>query len=373
VTSHNHSYAALSRIASVDPPGGIATPFLAVDLDAMERNIRRMAEYFAGRRASVRPHLKHHKCTEIALLQLAAGASGMTCATSDEVAAAVGAGISDVLLANVVTDRARLASVAAAAAKAAVTIAVDSPEAAELASDAAVQHGVSLRVVVEVDIGMRRSGVTSADEAVALAKHLALLPGLVFWGVMAYEGHLVAIEDRAQRSAAVREAFAMIPELLADLDRAGFKVRMVTGGAASTFESAGNLPFMTDIQTGAYVLMDGAYSRLLPEFEPALAAISTVATSRPGRPLVIDVGAKRMSTDWGDPMLAGYQATRVATSEEHCRFLLSGTSRPQVGERVAVIPGHSCSTVSFHRSMFGFRGNRFERVLRVDARDQLAC
>jgi D-serine deaminase-like pyridoxal phosphate-dependent protein len=209
VTSGSHRYAALSRMASLEPPGGIATSFLAIDLEAMERNIRRMAASFAGRGASLRPHLKHHKFTEIALLQQATGASGMTCATAEEVAAAVGVGISDVLLANVVTDRTRLASVAKAA------------DAAELASDAAVQHDVGLREVVEVDAGMRRSGVASADEAVGLAKHLALLPGLVFWGVMTYEGHLVAIEDRARRSSAVLDAFAMIPELLADLDRAG--------------------------------------------------------------------------------------------------------------------------------------------------------
>jgi D-serine deaminase-like pyridoxal phosphate-dependent protein len=148
-------------------------------------------------------------------------------------------------------------------------------------------------------------------------------------------------------------------------------VRVVTGGADSIFESAGNLPFMTDIQADGYVLMDCAYSRLVPEFEPALAAIVTVATSRPGRPLVVDAGTKRMSTDWSEPVLADYQATHFATSEEHSRFLLSGTSRPQVGKRVAVIPGHSCSTVGFRRSMLEFRENRFERVLRFDASDQL--
>ena len=174
--------------ASVELPGQ-ATPFAVVDLDGMERNIARMARYFSERPANLRPHFKHHKCSEIARMQIAAGAVGITCQTTDEVAAAVRAGIGDVLIASVVTDRTRLASLARSAADARVTVAVDSAAAAGMAAEAAARAGVVLEVVVEYDIGMHRSGVESIAEAVALAEHLAALPGLEFRGVMAYEGH----------------------------------------------------------------------------------------------------------------------------------------------------------------------------------------
>jgi D-serine deaminase-like pyridoxal phosphate-dependent protein len=346
------------------------TPFLVVDLDAMERNLERMAAYFADRPAALRPHLKHHKCTEIARMQLDAGATGITCATSDELAAAVRAGIRDVLVANVVTDRARLASIAQCARNADVTIAVDSDASTRLASAAATGAGSALGVLVEYDIGMRRSGVGSIREALELAALVAESPGLSFRGIQAYEGNLVGVPDRAERAARVRDAFSEMPELLRALADRGFEIEMFTGGAASTYDVVGDLPYMTDVQAGTYVLMDATYVELAPEFEPALAIVATVATARRGRPLVVDVGAKRMSTDWGEPALAGYAAAWYATSEEHCRFVVAGPSLPAVGERVAVIPGHACPTVALYGSIVGWRRGRVERVFTIDGRDQ---
>jgi D-serine deaminase-like pyridoxal phosphate-dependent protein len=346
------------------------TPFVAVDLDAMERNLARMAEYFAQRPGALRPHLKHHKCTEIARMQLDAGALGITCATSDELAAAVRAGITDVPVANVVTDRARLASIARSASRADVTIAADSEPSARLASDAARAAGATLRVLIEYDVGMRRSGVDAITEALELAELVTRLPGLGFRGIQAYEGHLVGIADRAERKARVTEAFAPMPAVLRELGDHGYEVEMFSGGSASTYDVSGNLPFMTDVQAGTYVLMDATYVQLVPEFEPALAVVSTVATARPGRPVVLDAGAKHMATDLGQPALAGYDALWYANSEEHCRFVVSGPSLPAVGERVAVIPGHACSTIAMYGTIVGCRSGRVERMLAIDGRDR---
>jgi len=364
-------YPALAALAAVELPGQ-ATPFAVVDLDAMERNIARMAGYFGERPAGLRPHFKHHKCSEIARLQIAAGAVGITCQTSDEAAAAVRAGIEDVLIASVVADRTRLAALARCAADARVTVAVDSAAAAGLAAEAAAREGVVLGVVVEYDIGMHRSGVASIPEAVALAEHVAALAGLELRGVMAYEGHLVKVADRDERAAAVRAAFAPMPELLEALREHGLEAGMVTGGATSTYDCAGSLAFMTDVEAGSYVLMDAAYAQLVPEFEPALAVIATVATSRPGRPLVVDAGSKRIGSEAGRPVLAGFPATHQATSEEHNRFVVEGARMPAVGDRVAIVPGHTCSTVALYRTLVGCRDGRRERVLEVDGRDPLA-
>jgi D-serine deaminase-like pyridoxal phosphate-dependent protein len=118
--------------------------------------------------------------------------------------------------------------------------------------------------------------------------------------------------------------------------------------------------------------MDAAYAQLVPEFEPALAVIATVATSRPGRPLVVDAGSKRIGSEAGRPVLAGFPAAHQVTSEEHNRFVVEGPRMPGVGDRVAIVPGHTCSTVSLYRTLIGCRGGRSERLLQIDGRDPLA-
>jgi D-serine deaminase-like pyridoxal phosphate-dependent protein len=338
----------------------------------MERNLERMAGFFRTRQANLRPHVKHHKCSEIAKRQIEAGASGLTCATTDEVRAMAEAGIDDLLLANVVTDWPRLAALATTAKRATVIVAADSLESARMLSEAALRERAELGVVVDFDIGLHRNGVATIEEALLLAKAITTLPGLAFKGVMAYEGHLVALEDREARSKAVFSAFEPVSTLVRELKANGLEVTMVTGGSASTYEAASQLPFMTDVQAGSYVHMDATYASLLPEFELALAVVSTVATARRGRPVVLDAGSKRLATDWGTPSLIGFDSHHFATSEEHNRFRINGPRLPVVGERVAVVPAHSCPTVSMYRRAFGCREGRLECVLEIDARDPLA-
>lgn len=354
-------------VAGLDLPE-LQTPFLVADLDAVQRNMDRMASFFASTNADLRPHFKHHKCSELASQQVAAGAIGMTCATPREAAALAQAGIDDILLANVITDPARLALLARTAGKCRLTIAVDSTSAIDLASRAASRAGTTIGVVIEVDIGMRRSGVESATETVALARAAVAAPGLDYRGVMAYEGHLVGMMGREERSAAVKTAFAALEPILAALADEGLPAEIVTGGAASTYRAVTELPFMTEVQAGSYLFMDATYVELAPEFEPALAIVATVATARHGRPVVLDVGAKRMATDWGTPALAGLRSEHYATSEEHCRFMVSGPL-PSVGERVAVVPAHACVTISMHRQIVGCRNGAQVCVLEVDGRD----
>jgi len=365
-------YESLASLARGFPAPETPTPFLAIDLDAMDRNIERMAAHFRDRKADLRPHVKHHKSCEIAELQIAAGCNGLTCSTTDEVRALTARGVQDLLLANVLTDPARLAALSAAARAATVTLAVDSKATASMASEAATRAGAVLGVVIEVDIGMRRNGVSDTPEAIALAEFIDLLPGLQFRGVMAYEGNLVGLLDRAERAVRVLQAFEPIAELVEVLRRKGMNVAMVTGGAASTYDVTGDLDMITDVQAGSYVLMDAVYTELVPEFEPAVAMICSVLTSRPGRPVVVDAGAKRLATDWGTPVLAGWESTHYATSEEHNRFVTTSDNMPDVGERVAVIPAHTCTTMSMHSKARGFRGGHFDHVVAIDCRDPLA-
>jgi D-serine deaminase-like pyridoxal phosphate-dependent protein len=346
-----------------------STPLLALDLDALERNSSRMAEAFSKLPARLCPHVKHHKSTELARMQVAAGASGVTCSTTDEVAAMIGAGVPFALLANVITDRVRLRSLARSARLGDVIVAVDSDEAAELASQAMQAAGASAGALVELDIGQGRCGVRDRDEALRLADRVASLPGLRFRGIQAYEGHLVFVEDREKRRALAREAFAIVGEIAEALTLSGFEPELVTGGSTSTYDATGSLPFVTDVQAGTYLLMDTTYLRFTPEFEPALAVIGTTVTSRRSGEVVFDVGSKRVSTDLGTPALAGYEAEApMGLSEEHGTYQLTGPHRPSPGERVAFIPAHTCTTMSMYPRVFGCRAGSLERIVEIDAR-----
>lgn len=370
--SANDRYAGLAALANVPQLADQPTPFLAIDMGAMEHNIKTMADYFATRPANLRPHVKHHKCSRIARLQVEAGANGVTCSTTDEISAMVRGGINDVLLANVVADPPRLRALADAAREARVTVALDSEAAARLLSRAASAGGVEIGFVVDSDIGMGRNGVKSVAAGVELAQIACELRGLVFRGVMGYEGHIMDIVDHADRRAAVEKAFAPVAELVDELRGRGFEVEIVTGGSASTYDITGNLPFMTDIQCGTYVLMDATYTNLLPDFIPAAAVIATVCTSGSGRDIVVNVGAKRLASDWGKPRLAHLDVAHVETSEEHNQFACPEGTIPPVGERVAVVPAHTCTTMAMYSRAFGIRDGELTEVLEIDGRDPLA-
>jgi D-serine deaminase-like pyridoxal phosphate-dependent protein len=153
---------------------------------------------------------------------------------------------------------------------------------------------------------------------------------------------------------------------------ATYELDVLTGGATATYDTLAALPHVSDVQAGTYVLMDSTYRFLAPEFEPAMAVIATVQTVRPGERVVVNAGAKRISTDWGSPELAGYASAFVYSAEEHTVFRLTGGDTPSVGDRVAIIPGHACTTMSLYRRAFGCRSGELERVLEIDARDPLA-
>ncbi|MGH3003801.1 MAG: alanine racemase [Gaiellaceae bacterium] len=361
----------MDEIVAWSEAEGITTPFLAIDLDGARRNVAAMQAFFDGKTARLRPHVKTHKCSELALMQMRAGAAGVTCSTTDEVRAMAAAGIDDILLANVVTDASRLRSLAEVGRTARVMAAVDSPQAVHRLSDAAIEAGTTLGALVEIDIGMRRNGVPDVATGLALATVIADSAGLELRGVMGYEGHIVGCVDRAERRTLATDCYERALELLAALRDAGFDAPVLTGSSTSTYDVTGVLTAMTDVQAGTYVLMDATYRELTPEFAPAAVAVASVLTSRRDGPLVLDIGVKRLGSDWGKPSLIGRSASHAYTAEEHCVFTQTGPG-PAVGQRVAILPPHICTTMNLYRSVAAFSGGRFDRMLELDGRDPKA-
>ena len=347
------------------------TPALLLDLDAFEHNLNKMAQFFADKPASLRPHAKTHKCPEIARRQVQAGAIGITCAKVGEAEVLVEAGIEDILIANQVVGEFKIARLTDLAAHAELMVAVDDPTNVTALSRACQAKGVSLRVLVEVDIGMHRCGTQPGAPALGLAQQVANSPGLRLAGLMGYEGHLVSIVDPEERRTRVLQALVPLQETRDLLEENGLPVEIVSGGGTGTYDVSGTYPPMTEIEAGSYVLMDASYSAVRPEFETALTILSSVISRPTPERVVTDAGMKAISTDHGLPVpieIPGASIRRL--SEEHGLLELADPGAVQLrpGDKVRLIPGHCCTSVNLYDHLHVIRDGTLVDIWPIAAR-----
>jgi D-serine deaminase-like pyridoxal phosphate-dependent protein len=230
----------------------IPTPALILDTAAMDRNIRRMAEFFAGRRCKLRPHFKAHKTPEIARRQIAAGScTGLTCASvaEAEVAALLAR---DILIANEIVGQDKCRRAAMLARDVAITVAIDSTAGLEAISRAATEAGVVIGILVDLNVGQNRCGVAPGDEAVALGKRAATTRGLTLHGLMGYEGHAVSIPVRVEREAAVNQAMNQLARTARMFAAANLSTDIVSAGGTGSYDISSALEEITEIQAGSY-------------------------------------------------------------------------------------------------------------------------
>jgi D-serine deaminase-like pyridoxal phosphate-dependent protein len=349
----------------------IDTPALLVDLDKLERNVKKMADFFKDKPCKLRPHWKTPKTVEIARMQLEAGAIGITCAKVSEAEILVDAGVKDILIANEVAGRHKAGLLAAFNRKADVKCAVDSAEQVAALAEAAKIEDVTIGVVVDVFVGLPRCGV-KPDDAPELARLVTKTPGLQLRGVMGYEGHVVNMEDMEQRKAEAEKSMRQLVRA-AELVRAeGLPCEIVSGGGTGTYNFSGIIAGVTEIQAGSYCLMDVKYGHLDLGFENAASILSSVCSKSPALKgwTIIDAGMKQMSYEFGLPELIGVPGTRLAMlSEEHGHlFTDSGTSPLQFGDKVELYPSHICTTVNLHDKMFAVRNGMVEHVWEIEGR-----
>ena len=347
----------------------IPTPALVVDQAAMERNIRRMADFFAAGSSRLRPHFKAHKTPEIARRQLAAGScSGLTCATVSE--AEVAAGLcDDILIANEVAGPGKLERLAVLARRGRVTVAVDSARGVEALSQAARAAGVVVGALVDVNVGQNRCGVSPGDEALALAACAAGAAHVELRGVMGYEGHLQNLPDRVERDARTRAAMAELVDTAFLLRSRGFPCEIVSAGGTGTHDIGGRVEGVTEIQAGSYVLMDTDYAAVGLPFEHAFAVLGTVVSRPDAGRCVADCGHKAMTKDHGLPGIKGMPgAAVVGLYDEHAVISLPPGSTVAVGDRVQLLPSHIDPTVNLHDVFYVLDGERVIDVWPITAR-----
>lgn len=343
------------------------TPFLALDLDAFERNVANMAHTIVTQGGKQwRPHIKAIRSPALAQLLIKAGAIGVTCATVFEAQTMVDAGIHDVLIANQIVTREHLKLLAVLNQTARVIVAIDAPVHLALLLAAAAETGVCIPVVIEIDVGLKRSGVASANAAVELAQKVCACKHLSFCGMMAWEGHTTRIADQALRVVAVHHAVGLLIHAARQCEAAGMAVDIVSCSGTGTYLVSSGIAGVTEIQAGGGVFGDLRYRN---EFGiPLLSALSLWATviSRPTvRRIVCDAGWK----------YHGYHPTlsqplhilgvlHLAYAAEHLSIdCEQDVTDFKVGDRVQLAVGYADSTVFLHREIIAIRHGEIEDVL----------
>jgi D-serine deaminase-like pyridoxal phosphate-dependent protein len=347
------------------------TPSVLVDLDALERNIREMADAARSAGVALRPHIKTHKSPQIARMQLAAGAVGVTCAKLGEAEAMADAGIGDLFVAFPLVTAIKARRLAALASRpgVAVSTVADSPEGVAALSAVFRDEPAPLAVLVKVDTGLGRVGVAPGAPAVALARTIAAAPGLRFAGVCAHEGTSYAYPDAAERTTATRAAVERLVGTAHALAAAGLPCERVSAGSTPGALAAVGVPGVTELRPGNYAFYDAMQVGLgvVPVERCALRVLATVVSHAARDRAVIDAGSKVFSSDRGvhgaataagHGIVLGKQDIQVkGLSEEHGWLALDPNgSDVAIGEQLQVVPVHACPVANLALDLVLVRG-----------------
>jgi D-serine deaminase-like pyridoxal phosphate-dependent protein len=354
------------------------TPTLLVDNDRLERNIAEMAARAAAGGKALRPHTKTHKTPEIARMQLAAGASGLTVAKLGEAEVLAYAGCKDIFIANQLVGWMKVQRLMALLEHAKVRVGADSMEVAGPIGVAAKSHGWQVPVMIEVDTGLGRSGTRSLEEALLLARQITDQPGLEFLGIFTHEGHLYRGKEGGVDAEAAAAVATQMRETASALRDQGTPCREVSVGSTPGSKLLAPEPGLTELRPGVYVFNDCTQVRRGVEPDRcALTVLATVISVRPDGRVVIDAGTKSFASDnpfaektYGE-VLDHPELTFSGISEEHGHLQAEGAISLKVGDKIRVVPNHACTCVNMHNSLTTFRGESVADTLYIAGRGKI--
>lgn len=362
------------------------TPALLIDLDRVERNVERMAEYCREHALRLRPHTKTHKLPPLARLQVERGAWGVTVAKVGEAEVMAAGAIENILIAYPVLGAEKADRVARLARSCAITVALDSAESAEALSAAAQSAGTRLDILVEIDTGFHRCGVPPGKDetgnypVVGLARTVASLPGLRFAGLMFYPGHVQVPPDRQAELLAPQNE--MIEEALFQLEHAGLACELVSGGSTPTRFNSHTMARVNEIRPGTYIFNDRntVYLGAAAPEDCALTVLVTVVSTAVDRQIIADGGSKTFSSDqhMGGPdqgygeVLGRPDLLLARLSEEHGHISApEGRSGIRVGDRIRILMNHACACMHLHEQVYLHRDDEVIACYRVEGRGKL--
>ncbi|QNK03280.1 3-hydroxy-D-aspartate aldolase BhcC [Dyella telluris] len=366
---------ALPGMAEAD----IQTPCLMLDLDALERNIRKMGEYAKAHGMRHRSHGKMHKSVDVQKLQEElGGAVGVCCQKVSEAEAFARGGIRDILVSNQVRDPAkidRLARLPRHGARVAVCV-DDVSNVAEL-SAAAQKNGTMLDCLVEIDCGAGRCGVDTTEGAVQIARAIDAATGLNFAGVQAYQGNMQHLEHYDDRKAKLDVAIAFTKAVVEALRKVGLAPAIVTGGGTGSYYFESGSGVYNELQCGSYAFMDADYGRIRDEhgqridrgeWENALFILTSVMSHAKPDQAVCDAGLKVQSLESGLPQIYGRDDVRYASASDEHGVIEDKHGVLRINEKLKLVPGHCDPTCNLHDWYVGVRQGKVEVVWPVSAR-----
>jgi D-serine deaminase-like pyridoxal phosphate-dependent protein len=370
--------------AIVDAPGAIGsaiqevdTPALLVDLDALDFNLETVHARIRQAGLEVRPHAKAHKSPAIALRQIASGAHGICCQKLSEAQVFAAAGVQDILVTNQVVGLLKTRRAACLSKSTRLAVCADHPLPVTQLAAAARAADTVIGVLVEVDIGHGRCGVTSPEEALAVANAVRdSTPHLEFRGIHAFRGSAQHMRDPDSRANAVTAAVSLLRQHVALLEQSGFDCATITGGGTGTYPFESDSGLYTEVQPGSYILLDSDYAANRTELggralRQALYGWCSVISTRPGQ-AVLDGGLKAFSVDQGLPAIDRKGWTTKSLSDEHAIVVSTpGAALLEVGDKVRMIPSHCDPTVNLHDWLIAVRSERVQEVWPIAARGHL--
>ena len=352
------------------------TPVLLVDKDALERNISRMQNIIENAQIAYRPHAKAHKSPEIAKIQLSAGACGVCCAKLGEAEVMAANGIKDILITTPVIGMSKLTRMMQVANQAKVSVVVDNKENVVEMDKVAKTFGVRPDVVIEVDVGQGRCGVSPGKQALILAKDIMSADWLNFKGLQGYQGNIQLTKSFSDRETAARHATNLLNDTAKLIWEGGIPFNYLTGGGSGTSVIDAKVAGLTELQPGGYIFMDSRYREIewddaknIPFEQSLMLLTSVISIPKPGY-CVLDMGLKAVSSDGGNPTpidLPG--ADFQFAGEEHSALTFKDGGYPlKLGAKVLFSPTHCDTTVNLYDDIIAVSSKDVVEVWKIAAR-----
>lgn len=357
----------------------LPTPALLLDLDRFERNIRKMAAHMKAAGKKLRPHAKTHKCPEIARRQVAAGAVGVCVAKVGEAEVMAAAGVRNLLITTEVVGPEKIRRLLGVLGRQPETlVVVDHPDNVRELGEAMARAGLVLNVLVDVDVGGRRTGIEPGEPALDLGRRVMTQPALNLRGLQGYAGHCTHVMGFDERRRASRRWMGRLLKTRELFEKHGLPVDVVTGGSSGTFNIDSELAGLTELQCGSYCVMDLDYRRIGSErgaayddFEMALTVLTTVVSVPSPEMAIVDGGFKAFATD--RPLVPEpVERPGVEFSwagDEHGRLTATERGRrPRLGERIEFFPPHCDPTINLYDRLYAMRGDKVEATWEISGR-----
>ncbi len=338
----------------------IPTPALVLNYNVMKENIEKMAKFAKENNVNHRPHVKTHKCPIIGHIQLKAGSAGITVAKVGEAEIFVQCGFDDILIANQVIDPTHISRLAKLSKHILIRCAVDSKKNILDLSRIASKNNAELEVLLDVNLGLGRSGVDPGETSLEMANFIKKTEKLKLVGLFGYEGHLTPMMNLERKEIMTKECMKKIVDTRDLLNKSGFNINYISTSGSATYMYAAKYDGITEIRPGTYLFSDEHLHRVNPVFEHAVTILGTIQNQTGKKEFTTDTGTKAIAIGDGKPIFKKYPKAKIRVmNEEHLQFKAIGANGLEIGQKVELIPAHICITVNIYDFYYIIKDNEY--------------